>query len=46
VKLKKRKKSIKKELNEQALYNHFIREGYSNFIAKRKAKKILKKSKK
>ena len=40
---KKEKKLRKKKLNEQALYHHFIREGYSKFIAKRKAKITIKK---
>jgi hypothetical protein len=43
VKSKKEKKLRKKKLNEQALYNHFIGEGYSIFIAKNKAKMITKK---
>jgi hypothetical protein len=42
--IKKSKKLRKKELNEQALYHHFIRGGDSKFIAKRKAKILLKKS--
>ena len=40
---KKGKKLRIKKLNEQALYNHFIIEGDSKFIAKRKAKMISKK---
>jgi hypothetical protein len=43
VKSKKEKKLRKKKLNEQALYHHFIREGNSKFIAKRKAKILLEK---
>lgn len=41
---KKEKKLRKKKLNEQALYHHFIREGDSKFIAKRKAKMAIKKT--
>jgi hypothetical protein len=40
---KKRKKIQKKRLNEQALYNHFIREGYSKFIAEKKVKMLVEK---
>ena len=40
---KKGKKLRIKKLNEQALYNHFIIEEDSKFIAKRKAKMISKK---
>lgn len=44
IKKLKEKKLRKKELNEKALYNHFIRKGNSKFIAKTKAKILLKKS--
>jgi hypothetical protein len=44
VRLKKGKKLLKKKLNEQALYHHFIIEGDSKFIAKRKAKMAIKKT--
>jgi hypothetical protein len=43
LKITKEKKLRKKKLNEQALYNHFIRKGNSKFIAKTKAKILLKK---
>jgi hypothetical protein len=44
IKKPKEKNLRKKKLNEQAMYNHFIREGDSRFIAKTKAKILLKKS--
>jgi hypothetical protein len=40
---KKEKKFHLKKLNEQVLYNHFIRDGDSKFIAEKKAKMTIKK---
>jgi hypothetical protein len=43
---KKEKKLEKEKLNEQALFVHFKRKGDSKFVAKKKAKRLSKKTKK